>query len=700
MPMEKGLFNRSRGFGMNAQLPVRPEPRAGQTNVNAPVMRPKSLGDVTEADLLQLPDNKLMEFFVKNNLLSQMYATATNIGRTRQEKYRDYEVMMDNVLMASYLDLLVDDALQFDSDRQATVWVDESTPYEEDIQDFLDNVLDVETTGPGILFLLLQYGDFFVMPEFQPGVGVTSCRLDVFPGTVWRIDLNGKLFAFAYQDSSQVYGASYMESVGTTKITSERGFVHFMINYRPDFYKTTLVIPKDAIKDLVMVSGLPESTLSFVKKQADGNVVEVGKERNQEIRQGLNEFNSKVKALHNERVKVLREREISFYRQQSIILENTQIAMDKQETLIENARKLFLYEQDEINQNYSSMELDLTVNAYRNFREDEYFYFRISSKYGNSMFSAVRKDVKILNLVEQALALARLARSGVARIYYVNTAEANPQERRDIMQYIEEKFTQQQTFDAQNQLWKTEYYPFNYLDDIFLPVTGGKGDVKVEQIGGDIDIKAIVDIEWFLSKVFAGIKVPKAYLGFEEMMPGALGSTTLVRSDIRYARTIKKLQRAFLNGLKLLVKYHLECKYQKEISWEDIPLQLATISGAEESDRWEALKEKLEIANSIMSFVTENKGDVQLMARTLYDNFLDINYEGVTSKELFPDKKKGTVTSDEEAGGEFETAGEGQFAVGAAPSGDIEAVADESADDAVIDMGDEEGPEVAVGEVV
>jgi hypothetical protein len=196
--------------------------------------------------------------------------------------------------------------------------------------------------------------------------------------------------------------------------------------------------------------------------------------------------------------------------------------------------------------------------------------------------------------------------------------------------------------------------------------------------------------------VFTGIKVPKAYLGFEEMMPGVLGSTTLVRLDIRYARTIKKLQRAFVIGVKTLVKYHLECKYQREIEWSDIPLQVATVSGAEESDRWEALKEKLEIANSIMSFVKENKGDVKLMARTLYDNFLDINYEGVTAKELFPDKLTKEAVEDEDEGGGFDTAGEGEFGGGAMPIRDDVPEVEGMEAEPELQLGGEDSPEVEV----
>lgn len=677
--MPGDVFNKSRGrgFGMSAQLPVRPEPRASGSSVPSKG-QPKSLDDISEFDILNMPNDQLMQFFVKNNLLTQMYASATMVGQTRQEKYRDYETMMDNVLMTSYLDLLVDDALQFDMDRHATVWVNGDTPYQSDIEDFLADVLDIEITGPGLLYLLAQYGDFFAMPVYEPGLGIVSVRTDIFPGNVWRLDLNGKLFAFAYQDMAQTFGASYSESVGSTKVVSSRGFVHFMLNFRPDFHKTTIAIPKESIKDFFQISGLPESTLSFVNRALvdDKEVLSpLTKERTTELREVIATYRGEVSKIHLLRDQRLEALELDYLKQQTTLLEKTNLTEFAQKTLLENANRIYLAEQNKISSEYTSIEVDLTHGAYNLFKENEYFYFNISSRYGNSMLYAARKDVKILNLVEQALALSRLARSGVARIYYVNTEDATPEERRDIMRYMEETFTQQQTFDAGNKLWKTEYYPFNYLDDIFLPVTGGKGDTRIEQIGGDIDIKAIVDIEWFLSKVFAGLKVPKSYLGFEEMMPGALGSTTLVRLDIRYARTIKKLQRSFQLGIRTLLKYHLEAKYQKAVEWDEIPLALTTVSGAEESDRWSALKEKLDIVASIMSFVETNEGDKTLMARTLFDNFLDINYEGLTAETLFPDDLNEPETEEDESSGEMEApAGGGSEAMPMRP--DVEDVGD------------------------
>ena len=76
MPLPQ-IFSRGRdrGFGMSAQLPTRPEPR--RTGSLRQTQKPKDIKDASEFDLLNMSQKDMMQFFVKNNLLTQMYASAT-----------------------------------------------------------------------------------------------------------------------------------------------------------------------------------------------------------------------------------------------------------------------------------------------------------------------------------------------------------------------------------------------------------------------------------------------------------------------------------------------------------------------------------------------------------------------------------------------------------------------------------------------
>jgi hypothetical protein len=659
------LFTRDRGFGAGAVPPVRPEPRGQGVDSLTPVKSPKQLknfNDLSEYDIMQLPSKNMLNFMMKSSMLSSAFFNSVQLGHQRQEKYREYDLMEDSVLISSFLEMITDDAFQRDAEREASVWVSETTQYKDEIERFLDEVIDIEGTGWGLIYQLAKLGDFFVKPQYEDGEGVVWARMDTYPGNVWRIDINGKLFAFAYHEVGQMAGNPYNESSGETHIVDERGFVHFYVNYRPDFTRTTLVIPKEAIKDVFDISGLDESTLNFSRAtysindkgdRVSQNVC-VSPERKKELFESLRVHRSDIKGLRKAKATKLKELRIQY-------LTDKVNASESDNTILNESRLELVeitYNQAliEANSKFSSEEYNMNNFFLSNWDKNDHFYFTLSSKYGNSFLFSARRDYKVLNLIEQSLALGRLARSAVARVYYVNTEGASPKERQQIMNWIEDKLTQTETFDKTQNLWKTEYFPYNYLDDIFLPVTGTKGDVKMDQIGGDLDIRHIVDVDHFLSKVFSGLKIPKAYMGFEDSLPGGIGSTTLVRLDIRYARTVKKLQRAFLEGLKRLLQLHLEAKYQKEIGLDEIPLQMSIISGAEESDRWNALSDKLDVADKIMLFVSNNQGDTTLMARTLYDEYFGLTFkENITGKKLFPDLPPEVPEGEEpvERGGSF-----------------------------------------------
>lgn len=381
-------------------------------------------------------------------LLSDLYNIATSLGNTRKERYREYDMMEESVLIASFLEMLADDAFQRDAEHEASVWV-KDCDYREEIEKFLRDI-DIENVGWGWMYTFIKYGDLFVKPEVVKGKGIKWLRDDLHPSDVWRIELNGKLIGFAVAETIYTgYSAPYTggeSSIG--RIMDKDSMVHFLFNYRPLYERVKISIPKSMIKNPDVIQSLKEN---------------------------------KVKSLLNEK------------------------------------------------------EYDATGQL---IGENEKAYtFSISAKYGSSALFNVRKDYKILNLEEQALALGRLARSAVARVFYVNTTGTNPKQRAEIMNYIETKFSKKRSFNTANDLFKSEYSPLNYLDDIFIPITGDVGDIKVEQIGGDLNIRDIVDIDFFLNKVFAGLRTPKSFLGFEE----CLAPQTLIHLVGGKAVTIKEI---------------------------------------------------------------------------------------------------------------------------------------------------------------
>ncbi|GAG23712.1 unnamed protein product, partial [marine sediment metagenome] len=106
-------------------------------------------------------------------------------------------------------------------------------------------------------------------------------------------------------------------------------------------------------------------------------------------------------------------------------------------------------------------------------------------------------------------------------------------------------------FDQQMQL-------LTVMEDIIIPVWGDVNDLQIEKIGGDANIRWIVDIVEARNQLASSLRVPLALLGgFTQEATGALGSTSIEQLDIRFGRTAKRVQRALIQGITRLCQIHL-----------------------------------------------------------------------------------------------------------------------------------------------
>ena len=108
------------------------------------------------------------------------------------------------------------------------------------------------------------------------------------------------------------------------------------------------------------------------------------------------------------------------------------------------------------------------------------------------------------------------------------------------------------------------FNPMSSLDDYYIPVRGGESGTKIETLAGGQNTAAVEDVEYIQKKLFAALKIPKAYLGYDE----EIGSkSTLAQEDIRFSRTIQRIQKTVLAELNKLAMIHL---YSHGYSEEDL----------------------------------------------------------------------------------------------------------------------------------
>jgi len=227
---------------------------------------------------------------------------------------------------------------------------------------------------------------------------------------------------------------------------------------------------------------------------------------------------------------------------------------------------------------------------------------RLTTKYGISFFEAARKIFKQLKLSQDSIIMARLARAPFIRVFYVNVGNANTTEATDMLNDYEETFKKSKSINFSADQYYSEYNPLNFTDDLFLPVTAsGKGDVKADTIGGDVEVRGMVDIDYFTKIYFGALRTPPEYLGFTNE-GFQVGEGSLKWTSLRYARMSKRLQNADLIAMKRMFLIHLSWKYKKVINPNEFDVMLGTTSTAEELELTNALKSQLDVSREVLDF--------------------------------------------------------------------------------------------------
>lgn len=233
--------------------------------------------------------------------------------------------------------------------------------------------------------------------------------------------------------------------------------------------------------------------------------------------------------------------------------------------------------------------------------------------YGSSFIEPARPAYQIIRLLEDVLILARIARSTMYRLVKVNVGKADPKTTKRIIQEVRQAIKHREYLDLGSQMYKSEDNPIAVNDHLFFPVqSDGIGDIQVEMIGEDVNVNAIVDIDYFKNKLFAALKVPKAFLGFEDQMPSSLGASSLTRVDVRYARTVKRIQNVLRSGIRSLCNYYLDRTKQSEYKMS-YDVKMARIVSSEDNAITQDLFARINTANAM----------INMFDNTEYQEFID-----------------------------------------------------------------------------
>ena len=216
--------------------------------------------------------------------------------------------------------------------------------------------------------------------------------------------------------------------------------------------------------------------------------------------------------------------------------------------------------------------------------------------YGRAYIEPARKLYKQYSLMEDAMLIHRIARAPEKRIFYVNVGAIPPNEIETFMQKTISKMKRTPMIDEKTGEFNLKYNMQNMMEDFYNPIRGNDATTKIETTPG-LQYDGIQDVEYLRGKLFAALKIPKAFLGYEENLEG---KATLAQQDIRFARTIDRIQRIILSELNKIALVHLYTQGYTDETLTNFTLDMTTPSIIYDQEKIELMKSKAELAGTLL----------------------------------------------------------------------------------------------------
>jgi len=216
--------------------------------------------------------------------------------------------------------------------------------------------------------------------------------------------------------------------------------------------------------------------------------------------------------------------------------------------------------------------------------------------YGRSYLEPARKLFKQYTMMEDAMLIHRIVRAPEKRVFKINVGNIAPAEVENFMQKTISKMKRTPYIDQQTGDYNLKYNMQNLLEDFYIPTRGNDQSTQIETLGG-LQYDGIQDVEYLRDKLFAALKVPKAFMGYEKDLTG---KATLAAEDIRFARTVERIQRIIISELTKIALVHLYAQGYTDESMTNFDLSLTTPSIIYDQERIALMKEKIDLASNMM----------------------------------------------------------------------------------------------------
>ena len=218
--------------------------------------------------------------------------------------------------------------------------------------------------------------------------------------------------------------------------------------------------------------------------------------------------------------------------------------------------------------------------------------------YGSSVLEPARRIWRQLILLEDAMLVYRIVRAPERRVFKIDVGNVPPEDIPNYMEQAQSSLKRSSVVDKSTGKVDLRYNPLSVDEDYFIPVRGSDSGTSIDTLGGGTMAGETNDVEYIQKKLFSALKIPKAYLGYDE---GLGAKATLSQEDIRFSRTIARIQRTVLSEMNKIAIVHLYCQGFTDEDLLDFSLKLSNPSTIAQQQKLELFRTRFEVATSALA---------------------------------------------------------------------------------------------------
>ena len=264
--------------------------------------------------------------------------------------------------------------------------------------------------------------------------------------------------------------------------------------------------------------------------------------------------------------------------------------------------------------------IDLDKNQIVHFRlhtSNPMFY-----PYGKSIAAGSHRIYRSLKMMEDAMMIYRLTRAPERRIFYVDTGNLPTSKSEMFMERLKQKFKKEKFYNSQKGTVDSRFNPMSMDEDYFIPTKNGVG-TKIDTLPGAQNLDQIEDVRYYRDKLMASLKIPKDYIVEKDKSPER--KANLSQLDVKFSRTIQRVQQSVEKGLESLAKRHLTLRGFPSSIVRDIEINLPEPSDV-------SVKRKLELDDMKLRVIQAAQGLGLMSQDAIYKEYF--NYKDDEVKRM------------------------------------------------------------------